>query len=68
MVTLPSDPSSVTIIREPDGHYYASFVVEVAATALAVIDREAAMDLGIARLATVAASDDGQPTLPTRST
>jgi Helix-turn-helix domain len=26
---LPSEPSSVTIIREPDGHYYASFVVEV---------------------------------------
>ena len=55
---LPSDPSSVTIIREPDGHYYASFVVKVAATALAVIDREAGMDLGIARLATVAASDE----------
>ena len=29
---LPSVPSSVTIIREADGRYYASFVVEVAAT------------------------------------
>ena len=28
---LPSEPSSVTIIREPDGHYYASFVVDVPA-------------------------------------
>ncbi|WP_233213365.1 RNA-guided endonuclease InsQ/TnpB family protein [Mycobacterium hubeiense] len=26
---LPSEPSSVTIIREPDGHCYASFVVDV---------------------------------------
>ena len=26
---LPAVPSSVTIIREPDGHYYASFVVDV---------------------------------------
>jgi putative transposase len=33
---LPSVPSSVTIIREADGRYYASFVVEVAATPLPV--------------------------------
>jgi putative transposase len=25
---LPSAPSSVTVIREPDGRYYASFVVD----------------------------------------
>jgi putative transposase len=31
---LPSEPSSVTVIREPDGRYYASFVVERAATPL----------------------------------
>jgi len=31
---LPSQPSSVTIIGEPDGHFYASFVVEVAASPL----------------------------------
>jgi putative transposase len=54
---LPSEPSSVTIIREPDGHYYASFVVEVEATPLPPVDREAGLDLGIARLATVAATD-----------
>lgn len=51
---LPSEPSSVTIIREPDGHYYASFVVEVPPTPLPVIDQEAGLDVGIARLATVA--------------
>ncbi|BBZ01329.1 transposase [Mycolicibacterium chitae] len=54
---LPSEPSSVTIIREPDGHYYASFVVEVAPTPLPVVDRETGVDLGIARLATTAATD-----------
>ena len=54
---LPSEPSSVTIIREPDGHFYASFVVDVAATPLPPVDREAGVDVGIARLATIAASD-----------
>lgn len=51
---LPSEPSSVTIIREPDGHYHASFVVEVAPTPLPVSARESGIDLGITRLATVA--------------
>jgi putative transposase len=51
--TLPSAPSSVTITREPDGHHYASFVVEAESTPLPVVDREAGIDLGITRLATV---------------
>ena len=50
---LPSQPSSVTIIREPDGRFYASFVVEVAASPLPVVEREAGVDVGITRLATV---------------
>jgi len=50
--TLPSEPSSVTIIREPDGHYYASFVVEVQPTPLPAVAREIGVDLGITRLAT----------------
>ena len=54
---LPSEPSSVAIIREADGHYYASFVVDVAATPLPVVDREAGIDVGISRLATVVTSD-----------
>lgn len=41
-------------IREPDGHYYASFVVEVDPTPLPSVGQEAGVDLGIARLATVA--------------
>ena len=54
---LPSTPSSVTIIREPDGHFYASFVVDVPATPLPPVDREIGVDVGIARLATIAATD-----------
>jgi len=38
---LPSQPSSVTIIRDPDGRLYASFVVDVAASPLPVLEREA---------------------------
>ena len=44
---LPSVPSSVTVIREPDGRYYASFVVEREATPLPACDREAGIDLGL---------------------
>ncbi len=55
---LPIEASSVTIIREADGHYYASFVVDVAAIPLPVVDREAGVDVGISRLATVATSDE----------
>jgi putative transposase len=54
---LPSEPSSVTIIREPDGYYYASFVVDVEPTPLPQLRREAGVDLGITRLATIADSD-----------
>jgi putative transposase len=54
---LPSEPSSVTIIREPDGHFYASFVIEVEASPLPPVEREAGVDVGLARLATIAATD-----------
>ncbi|WP_166906545.1 RNA-guided endonuclease TnpB family protein [Mycobacterium sp. DL440] len=54
---LPSTPSSVTVIREPDGHFYASFVVEVAVSPLPPVAREAGVDVGVARLAIIAATD-----------
>ncbi|OHV04204.1 RNA-guided endonuclease InsQ/TnpB family protein [Mycobacterium talmoniae] len=54
---LPSVPSSVTIIAEPGGHFYASFVVGVPATPLPAVQREAGVDVGITRLATIAATD-----------
>jgi putative transposase len=48
---LPSVPSSVTVIREPDGRYYASFVVERAAAPLPPSGREIGVDMGLNRLA-----------------
>lgn len=57
---LPGTPSSVTIIAEPDGHFYASFVVDVPASPLPVVQREAGVDVGIARLATTATTDGGR--------
>jgi putative transposase len=44
---LPSVPSSVTVIREPDGRYYASFVVQREAMPLPACDREVGIDLGL---------------------
>jgi putative transposase len=44
---LPSAPSSVTVIREPDSRYYASFVVQREPTPLPACDREAGIDLGL---------------------
>jgi putative transposase len=55
--TLPSEPSSVTIIREADGRYYASFVVEVAATPLPPTSCDVGLDLG---LSVLAATSDGE--------
>jgi putative transposase len=57
---LPSTPSSVTIIREPDGRFYASFVVDVATSPLPAVARQAGVDVGIARLATTATTDGGR--------
>jgi putative transposase len=54
---LPSVPSSVTVIRDPDGRFYASFVVERAPTPLAPVTRTAGIDLGLHVFAAVAASD-----------
>ena len=54
---LPSVPSSVTVIREPDGRYYASFVVERQATPLPACDREVGVDLGLASLAVTSDGD-----------
>ena len=48
---LPSEPSSVTVIREADGRYYASFVVERQASPLPACEREIGIDMGLGRLA-----------------
>ena len=54
---LPSVPSSVTVLREPDGRFYASFVVQRDPTPLPPMARTAGIDLGLAWLAVVAGSD-----------
>ncbi|WP_334026398.1 RNA-guided endonuclease TnpB family protein [Nocardia terpenica] len=51
---LPSQPSSVTFIREPDGKFYVSFVVEVGQTPWPETTNECGVDVGITRLATIA--------------
>jgi putative transposase len=54
---LPSEPSSVTVVQETDGRYYASFVVDVAETPLLPIANDVGIDLGLASLAVL--STDG---------
>src|ERR1035437_5499721 len=54
---LPSVPSSVTVIREGDGRYCASFVVEVAAAPLPAATSDLGIDLGLARLAVLSAGE-----------
>lgn len=54
---LPGVPSSVTVIREADGRYYASFVVERATDLLPATVHEIGIDLGLDRLAV---SSDGE--------
>jgi putative transposase len=48
---LPSVPSSVTVIREADGRYYASFVAERDAEPFPPCERETGIDVGLASLA-----------------
>jgi putative transposase len=54
---LPSEPSSVTVLEEADGRYYASFVVEVAASPLPTVQNDVGLDLG---LSTPLATSDGE--------
>jgi putative transposase len=54
---FPSTPSSVTVIREPDGRYYASFVVEREPAPLPVCEREIGIDVGLDRLAVTSDGD-----------
>ena len=53
---LPSAPSSVTVVKDTAGRYFASFVVEVGTEPLPEVDSEVGIDLG---LATFAVMSDG---------
>ncbi|MGC4806378.1 RNA-guided endonuclease InsQ/TnpB family protein [Micromonospora sp. DT233] len=48
---LPSDPSSVTVIRDAAGRYFASFVVQSTDAPLPPVDSEVGIDLGLTHFA-----------------
>ncbi|GAB3809251.1 RNA-guided endonuclease InsQ/TnpB family protein [Micromonospora zhanjiangensis] len=48
---LPSDPSSVAIIRDASGRYFASFVVQTTDEPLPKTDSEVGIDLGLTHFA-----------------
>jgi putative transposase len=54
---LPAVPSSVTVIREADGRYYASFVVDVQDTPLPVSTTDVGVDLGLTTLAVLSTGE-----------
>ncbi|HEY0936469.1 MAG TPA: RNA-guided endonuclease TnpB family protein, partial [Trebonia sp.] len=53
---LPAGPSSVTVIRDASGRFFASFVVEASENPLPEADRECGIDLGLGHFAVL---DDG---------
>ena len=61
---LPSDPSSVTLIREADGRYYVSFVVDVPSETTETPDTVAGVDVGLIDLAAIAVSDGRRYKIP----
>src|SRR5689334_4485199 len=60
--SLPSDPSSVAIIRDAAGRYFASFVVQATDEALPPADSEVGIDLGLTHFAVL--SDGTKVTAP----
>ncbi|MGW6424467.1 RNA-guided endonuclease InsQ/TnpB family protein [Nocardia sp. NPDC055053] len=48
---LPSNPSSVTVIKDSAGRYFASFVVEVGFEPLTELESEVGIDLGLTTFA-----------------
>jgi putative transposase len=55
--SLPSEPSSVTVIKDSSGRYFASFVVETSDEPLPETDSEIGIDLGLTHFAVMS---DGQ--------
>lgn len=48
---LPSEPSSVTVIKDAAGRYFASFVVETSDESLPTVESEIGVDLGLTTFA-----------------
>jgi putative transposase len=61
--TLPSDPSSVAIIKDAAGRYFASFVVQSADEALPELESQVGIDLGLTHFAVL--SDGTKVAAPT---
>ncbi|WP_232625021.1 RNA-guided endonuclease InsQ/TnpB family protein [Micromonospora sagamiensis] len=59
---LPSDPSSVTIVKDAAGRHFASFVVTTTDEALPELDSEVGIDLGLTHFAVL--SDGTKVTAP----
>ena len=59
---LPCEPSSVTVIRDPAGRYFASFVIEVEPGALPEAEQVTGIDLGLGHFAVL--SDGRKITSP----
>ncbi|WP_141577993.1 RNA-guided endonuclease TnpB family protein [Actinomadura sp. WMMA1423] len=59
---LPCDPSSVTVIKDAAGRYFASFVVETTQEPLPEVAAEVGIDLGLTHLAVL--SDGRKVTSP----
>lgn len=55
---LPSEASSVTVIREADGRLYVSFVVTVEETDNETVNRISGIDMGLSSFATVLTVDE----------
>ncbi|MFC0864642.1 RNA-guided endonuclease InsQ/TnpB family protein [Sphaerimonospora cavernae] len=49
--SLPAGPSSVTVVKDAAGRYFASFVVEVAEQPLPPVESETGIDLGLTHFA-----------------
>ncbi|GAA4616106.1 RNA-guided endonuclease TnpB family protein [Actinoallomurus liliacearum] len=48
---LPAEPSSVTVIKDAAGRYFASFVIQVGEQPLTPVESEAGIDLGLSHFA-----------------
>ncbi|MEU9885933.1 RNA-guided endonuclease TnpB family protein [Sphaerisporangium sp. NPDC051011] len=49
--SLPAEPSSVTVVKDAAGRYFASFVVDVEQRPLAPVESETGIDLGLGHFA-----------------
>ncbi|WP_414563574.1 MULTISPECIES: RNA-guided endonuclease InsQ/TnpB family protein [unclassified Anabaena] len=54
---LPAEPSSVTVVKDAAGRYFASFVVEIQSSPLPSLNNAVGVDLGITTFATLSTGE-----------